>query len=271
MQTTVLDDLKPGQCVHGLRVNTPIRASFKRLYFCFSVLRTFKDTNPRAAHPRPVCSPRHTVGNPSCFALTMLGEALGMSANGPSTNGNTSACVHAGYPLSRAATLHAASVACVDRCYLSDTPRHAHHACPCPQRCRCNVWHNHGVVAFFQAWLHGGLVLKHIQSTSKLGVGLGRQKVLRAICMQVNHLEVCHQIGFVDHGPTRGVDQHGIRLHQRQPLLVDEVVRALVQVAMKAHDLSVADKACLLNVLAAAWLTNTRISQWMRSMDAVNG
>ena len=45
-------------------------------------------------------------------AFTMLGEAFGMPSKGPSTKGSTSMSLHTGWPLRRAATLHAASVAC---------------------------------------------------------------------------------------------------------------------------------------------------------------
>lgn len=47
-----------------------------------------------------------------------------------------------------------------------------HHARPSPQRRRRNMWHNHRVAALFQAGLHGRLILKHIQPTPKLWVGL---------------------------------------------------------------------------------------------------
>jgi hypothetical protein len=43
--------------------------------------------------------------------LTMLGAALGIWSNGPSTNGRTSCLFHTGCPDSIEATLHAASVA----------------------------------------------------------------------------------------------------------------------------------------------------------------
>lgn len=132
--------------------------------------------------------------------------------------------------------------------------------------------HNHGIVACFQAGLHGGFILKHIQSTPKLGVGLGQQEsilvyntailtwlivdfnhhqqismlaqlggtcVLHTQCAttQESYFEVCHQVGLVDHRPSCRIDQHCIGLHQRQPLLVDEVVCGRVQVAVQAHDL----------------------------------
>jgi hypothetical protein len=83
------------------------------------------------------------------------------------------------------------------------------------------VRHNDSVGLLLQAGLHGGLVLKHIQAAAELWVGL----------------QMSHQRRLVDAGPARRVDEHRVLLHHRQTLLVDEVVRAGVQVAVQADHL----------------------------------
>lgn len=50
-------------------------------------------------------------------------------------------------------------------------------------------------------------------------------------------LEVLHQGCLIDDGAAGGVDQHRVLLHDGQPLLVDQVVRVLVQVAVDADHL----------------------------------
>jgi hypothetical protein len=39
-----------------------------------------------------------------------------------------------------------------------------HHAAACPHGCRGNVWHNDSIGQVSQPWLHGGLILIHIQA-----------------------------------------------------------------------------------------------------------
>lgn len=53
----------------------------------------------------------YLISRERSFALTMLGDAFGISLTGPSTNGAMSELEDTGCPWSLAATLHAASVA----------------------------------------------------------------------------------------------------------------------------------------------------------------
>ena len=50
-------------------------------------------------------------------------------------------------------------------------------------------------------------------------------------------LHVRHQRGLVNAGAARRVDEHGVALHHVQALLVDQVARVLVQVAVQRHHL----------------------------------
>mmetsp|Transcript_20337 Transcript_20337/g.44447 ORF Transcript_20337/g.44447 Transcript_20337/m.44447 type:complete len:375 (+) Transcript_20337:748-1872(+) len=107
------------------------------------------------------------------------------------------------------------------------------HARAGPHGCRSNVRHDDGVGLLCQAGLHGGLVLKHVQPAPELGV----------------RFEMGHQCCLIDDRPACRVDEHRCRLHERQPLLVDEVVRRLVQVAVQAHHIRLPQH--LLNALHA--------------------
>jgi hypothetical protein len=49
--------------------------------------------------------------------------------------------------------------------------------------------------------------------------------------------EMLHQRDFIDDGAPGRIDDDRVLLHQSQALLVDEVHRALVQVAVEAHHL----------------------------------
>ncbi len=39
-----------------------------------------------------------------------------------------------------------------------------HHASTCPERGGCDVRHNDCILALCQPWLHGWLILKHVQA-----------------------------------------------------------------------------------------------------------
>mmetsp|Transcript_6856 Transcript_6856/g.16586 ORF Transcript_6856/g.16586 Transcript_6856/m.16586 type:complete len:268 (-) Transcript_6856:362-1165(-) len=79
---------------------------------------------------------------------------------------------------------------------------------------------NNGVGALLEPWLHKWLVFKHVQPALEVRIGF----------------QVRDECFLVDDGAARRVDEDCVVLHHLELLGVDEVVRVLVEVAVKADD-----------------------------------
>lgn len=90
-----------------------------------------------------------------------------------------------------------------------------------PLRGRSNVWNYDGIFTLLQARLGLWLVLEHVQATPEIWI----------------ILQVFHQSDFINDRTPGCIDEQGVLLHQRKPVLVDEVLGVLVQVAVQADDL----------------------------------